>query len=123
MDRIATCLKVLAEKTPLMGEIFNRDCRQSLSMMLAAKMEEEKELQRVMSSKENSSLICTSFKVFFFYKYHQKRVALLHFLKYNNCLSHVLTYRYEFCLNKQSHYYSVTLRFLFDQFTTSLLCL
>ncbi|XP_022295702.2 coatomer subunit beta-like [Crassostrea virginica] len=46
VDRIATCLKVLAEKTPLMGEIFNRDCRQSLSMMLAAKMEEEKELQR-----------------------------------------------------------------------------
>jgi hypothetical protein len=30
-----------------MGEIFNSDCRQSLSMMLAAKMEEEKELQRV----------------------------------------------------------------------------
>lgn len=47
VDRIATCLKVLAEKTPLMGEIFNTDCRQSLSLMLAAKMEEEKELQRV----------------------------------------------------------------------------
>lgn len=46
VDRIATCLKVLAEKTPLMGEIFNTDCRQSLSLMLAAKMEEEKELQR-----------------------------------------------------------------------------
>lgn len=30
-----------------MGEIFNTDCRQSLSLMLAAKMEEEKELQRV----------------------------------------------------------------------------
>ena len=106
-----------------MGEIFNRDCRQSLSMMLAAKMEEEKELQRVMSLKENSSFTCTSFEVYFFYKYHQKRVALLHFLQHNNCLSHVLTYRYEFWLNEQSHYYSVTLRFLFNQFTSSLLCL
>lgn len=54
VDRIATCLKVLAEKTPLMGEIFNNDCRQSLSLMLAAKMEEEKELQRV-----NIASICS----------------------------------------------------------------
>ncbi|XP_048767337.2 coatomer subunit beta-like [Ostrea edulis] len=46
VDRIATCLKVLAEKSQLMGEIFNNECRQSLSMMLTAKMEEEKELQR-----------------------------------------------------------------------------
>lgn len=43
LDRIATCLKILAEKSPLMEEIFNKDCRESLSTMLAAKLEEEKE--------------------------------------------------------------------------------
>lgn len=46
LDRIATCLRVLAERSPLMNEIFNSSCRESLSMMLAAKAEEDKEQQR-----------------------------------------------------------------------------
>ena len=47
LDRIATCLRVLAERSPLMNEIFNSSCRESLSMMLTAKAEEDKEQQRV----------------------------------------------------------------------------
>ena len=47
LDRIATCIRVLAERTPLMNDIFNDSCRESLSMMLASKVEEEKEQQRV----------------------------------------------------------------------------
>ena len=46
LDRIATCLRVLAERIPLMNEIFNSSCRESLSMMLAAKADEDKEQQR-----------------------------------------------------------------------------
>ncbi|XP_069139591.1 coatomer subunit beta-like [Argopecten irradians] len=46
-DRIATCLRVLAERSPIMEDIFNKDCRESLSLMLAAKMDEEKEMQKV----------------------------------------------------------------------------
>lgn len=46
LDRIATCLRVLAERSPLMNEIFNSSCRESLSMMLTAKAEEDKEQQR-----------------------------------------------------------------------------
>ncbi|CAE1278904.1 COPB1 [Acanthosepion pharaonis] len=42
VDRIAICLRVLADKAPLMSEIFNAQCRESLSVMLAAKVEEEK---------------------------------------------------------------------------------
>lgn len=49
VDRIATCLRVLAERSPLMNDIFNDSCRESLSLMLASKVEEEKELQRVRS--------------------------------------------------------------------------
>ncbi|XP_055890054.1 coatomer subunit beta-like isoform X1 [Biomphalaria glabrata] len=45
VDRIAVCLRVLAEKSDLMVEIFNTACRGSLSLMLAAKIEEEKQLQ------------------------------------------------------------------------------
>ncbi|KAL3881649.1 hypothetical protein ACJMK2_028061 [Sinanodonta woodiana] len=51
LDRIATCLRVLSEQTPLMNEIFNRSCRQSLSLMLAAKQAEEKEMQRAAEKK------------------------------------------------------------------------
>ena len=47
MDRIAVCLRVLAEKSELMDEIFNEECRGSLSLMLAAKIEEEKQMQEV----------------------------------------------------------------------------
>ena len=41
------CLRVLAEKSELMDEIFNEECRGSLSLMLAAKIEEEKQMQEV----------------------------------------------------------------------------
>lgn len=47
VDRIAVCLRVLAEKSELMNEIFNNACRGSLSLMLAAKIEEEKQQQEV----------------------------------------------------------------------------
>ena len=47
LDRIAVCLRVLAEKTELMHDIFNVDCRGSLSLMLAAKIDEEKAQQEV----------------------------------------------------------------------------
>ncbi|KAL5011126.1 hypothetical protein ScPMuIL_013431 [Solemya velum] len=51
VDRIATCLRVLSEHAPMMDQIFNVDCRQSLSLMLAAKMEEEKEQQKASERK------------------------------------------------------------------------
>ncbi|XP_041353863.1 coatomer subunit beta-like isoform X2 [Gigantopelta aegis] len=51
LDRIAVCLRVLAEKTDLMHEIFNTDCRGSLSLMLAAKIDEEKAQQEAAQKK------------------------------------------------------------------------
>ncbi|XP_052810345.1 coatomer subunit beta-like [Mya arenaria] len=48
VDRIATCLRVLSEQSPLMTEIFNAASRNSVSLMLAAKMAEEKEAQQAM---------------------------------------------------------------------------
>lgn len=47
VDRIGTCIRVLAERTQLMFNIFNNACRQSLSLMLATKIEEEREFQKV----------------------------------------------------------------------------
>ena len=47
VDRISLCLKVLSECSPLMNDIFNKECRQSLSHMLSAKLEEEKLSQKV----------------------------------------------------------------------------
>ena len=46
-DRISLCLRVLAERAPFMYEIFNEKCRESLSVMLAAKADEEKMAQKV----------------------------------------------------------------------------
>lgn len=51
VDRIAVCLRVLAERTDMMDEIFNKACRGSLSLMLAAKIEEEKQLQEAAERK------------------------------------------------------------------------
>ncbi|KAK7106999.1 coatomer subunit beta-like isoform X3 [Littorina saxatilis] len=51
VDRIATCLRVLAERSELMHEIFNQKCRQSLSIMLAAKIEEDKATQEAADKK------------------------------------------------------------------------
>ncbi|XP_053305065.1 coatomer subunit beta isoform X1 [Spea bombifrons] len=53
VDRISLCLKVLSECSPLMNEIFNKECRQSLSHMLSAKLEEEKLSQKKESEKRN----------------------------------------------------------------------
>ncbi|PIO16399.1 hypothetical protein AB205_0087130, partial [Aquarana catesbeiana] len=53
VDRISLCLKVLSECSPLMSEIFNKECRQSLSNMLHAKLEEEKLSQKKESEKRN----------------------------------------------------------------------
>ena len=53
VDRIALCLRVLSERSPMMYEIFNKQCRQSLSIMLLAKAEEEKEF---LKSKEKKSV-------------------------------------------------------------------
>ena len=47
VDRIATCIRVLAEQTPLMFKIFNQMCRQSLGTMLDAKRTEEAEFAKV----------------------------------------------------------------------------
>merc|ERR1712142_1350400 len=40
-DRIALCIRVLADSAPFMADIFGQQCRQSLSAMLAAKAVEE----------------------------------------------------------------------------------
>ncbi|XP_046326650.1 coatomer subunit beta-like isoform X2 [Haliotis rufescens] len=51
IDRIAMCLRVLAEKSELMTDIFNNQCRGSLSLMLAAKIEEERAQQEAAQKK------------------------------------------------------------------------
>uniref|UniRef100_A0A8D2L6K7 Coatomer subunit beta n=1 Tax=Varanus komodoensis TaxID=61221 RepID=A0A8D2L6K7_VARKO len=53
VDRISLCLKVLSECSPLMNDIFNKECRQSLSHMLSAKLEEETLSQKKESEKRN----------------------------------------------------------------------
>lgn len=47
VDRIATCIRVLADQSSLMFHVFNDMCRQSLSVMLSVKADEEKEFQKV----------------------------------------------------------------------------
>ncbi|XP_035205211.1 coatomer subunit beta-like [Stegodyphus dumicola] len=54
MERIALCLKVLADRSPLMIDILNDKCRKSLAAMLAAKHEEE---QEYLKSKEKKSVV------------------------------------------------------------------
>lgn len=51
VDRIATCLRVLADRSDLMNEIYNDKCRGSLSVMLAAKIEEDKAAQEAANKK------------------------------------------------------------------------
>jgi coatomer subunit beta len=53
VDRIATCIRVLAEQSPLMYSIFSELCRQSLSVMLSVKAEEDKDFQK---SREKKSI-------------------------------------------------------------------
>lgn len=47
VDRISLCLKVLSECSPLMDDIFNKQCRKSLSHLLNVRLEEEKISQKV----------------------------------------------------------------------------
>ena len=54
VDRIALCLRVLAERAPMMQDIFTDKCRNSLSSMLAAKVAEERETQK--AAQENRSI-------------------------------------------------------------------
>ncbi|ESO00164.1 hypothetical protein HELRODRAFT_101151 [Helobdella robusta] len=54
VDRIATCLRVLSEPSPLLMSIFADRCRLSLSNMLAVKMEEDKEVQKNKEKKQTS---------------------------------------------------------------------
>lgn len=68
VDRISLCLKVLSECSPLMNDIFNKECRQSLSHMLSAKLEEEKLSQKVryIYDKGIKSALCSLLLIFQF---------------------------------------------------------
>lgn len=55
-DRISLCLKVLSESLPLMTEIFNESCRESLSALLAVKTAEEATKQKA-AEKNRSALV------------------------------------------------------------------
>lgn len=46
-DRLYLCLQVLSDKSPIIVNIFNENCRHALSVMLAAKAEEEASSQKV----------------------------------------------------------------------------
>lgn len=46
-DRLYLCLQVLSDKSPVIVKIFNENCRRALSIMLAAKAEEEASTQKV----------------------------------------------------------------------------
>ncbi|XP_067142294.1 coatomer subunit beta [Centruroides vittatus] len=51
LDRISLCIKVLSDRSPLMIEIFNTECRKSLATMLASNQEEEMENQKAKEKK------------------------------------------------------------------------
>ena len=46
VDRISLCVRVVAERTPLMNKIFTEDCRGSLSAMLEAGKKEDEQLKQ-----------------------------------------------------------------------------
>jgi coatomer subunit beta len=46
VDRIATCIRVVADKLDLMFDVFNNQCRQSLSVMLSVTADEERLFQK-----------------------------------------------------------------------------
>ncbi|XP_071483507.1 coatomer subunit beta-like [Diadema antillarum] len=56
VDRIATCLKVLAERHSLIGGIFSSECRSSLNTMLQAKQQEDKMAQKGLFEKKVRSI-------------------------------------------------------------------
>ena len=55
VDRMAMCIRVLAEQSPKMFDIFNHLCRESLSVMLTAKADEEKQFNKVSPPTKSSS--------------------------------------------------------------------
>lgn len=54
LDRVAFCLKVLSDRSPLMIEIFNVDCRKTLAAMLLARHQEEQEVLKAKEVKGTS---------------------------------------------------------------------
>lgn len=46
-DRLYLCLQVLSDRSPAIMNIFIENCRRALSVMLAAKAEEEASTQKV----------------------------------------------------------------------------
>ncbi|XP_022103946.1 coatomer subunit beta-like [Acanthaster planci] len=46
LDRIAMCLRVVADRHSLMSDVFTRDCRNSLQTLILTKQTEEKEQQK-----------------------------------------------------------------------------
>ena len=55
VDRMAMCIRVLAEQSPKMFDIFTHLCRESLSVMLTAKADEEKQFNKVSPPTKSSS--------------------------------------------------------------------
>lgn len=67
VERISLCLKVLAESSPLMSDIFNKECRKSLSHMLTVRLEEEKLSQKVYTRAHSFWFIMTLYASLKFY--------------------------------------------------------
>merc|ERR1712136_313734 len=55
-DRIALCIRVLADSAPFMANIFGQQCRESLSSMLAAKAAEDSDSDKADSGKSKKSI-------------------------------------------------------------------
>ena len=55
VDRISLCVRVVAERVPLMKEIFTVECRNSLSTMLDASKRGDEEKQTKVT---NESSVC-----------------------------------------------------------------
>lgn len=77
VDRISLCLKVLSECSPLMNDIFNKECRRSLSHMLAVRLEEEKLSQKVMKVDQTHQPRYTENEQIFGAKFNTKPVICL----------------------------------------------
>ncbi|XP_030844393.1 coatomer subunit beta [Strongylocentrotus purpuratus] len=56
VDRISTCIRVLAERHSLIGDIFNSECRHSLHAMLQAKQLESKTSAKGLFEKKVTSV-------------------------------------------------------------------
>lgn len=61
VDRISLCLRVLANRTPLMKDIFTVECRRALSNMLESNKKDQEETRKV---NDVSSIFVRSKKVY-----------------------------------------------------------